>query len=272
MLALTIFALLTQLLCTTGALPYNSPYTGPACAGPDAGFGFNRNSDSYSWREPIPAGSGRRTSDVSSVAVSSDRNMLYAKIDYGNVSAWQLAAPHSLLWTRDIGRCSSTYFAPTLTADERTLLVACTHNIYDPNGPSNLFALNAMTGEIMWNVSANGYYMSTPTLGADGAIFSVIRTTDGSGGLLVLEADGSPRFAYNDESMDASGMQPALSPDGSTVYVTGGLIGGSIGSGRLFAISTATGAASATFNTTTKIRGSPTVALDGTIIVGLECE
>ena len=253
-------------------LPRNSPYFGPPCAGPDASISF-ANTDSFAWRQPIPLAPHAYSSVVSQVAVSRDGSVLFAVVEQGNVSAWQLApgagAP-TQLWTRDVGGCS-TYATPTLTLDGGAVLVAAAHNPNNQSVPSTLHALNASTGEPLWAASAPGGYMSTPVVAPDGTIFSVIRPWGDLGGLLALDpATGSPRFPYA-ASFGSSGAPPALSPDGATVYVSGSLGDGKIGSGRLFAFSAATGALQGAFNATTKIMASPAVAQDGTIVVGLEC-
>ena len=260
------------LVLAAALLPLNSPFVGPLCAGPDAGFGLDKNSADFSWRLPFPAASHSwaTESDMSQVAVSSDFGTLYAKIVDGNVSAWRLSpppslAPSALLWTRDIGGCT-TYFSPTLTGGDSTLLAACTRTAADPI-PSTMYALDARTGAVKWNFTAPGFFMSPPVVGNDGAIFTTVE----GGGLLALEANGSQRFPIG-AFFVSSGVSPALSPDGKIVYVTGSLPDFLTGHGRLFALSAATGAPLAAFNATTRVGGTPAVALDGTIIVGLECE
>jgi outer membrane protein assembly factor BamB len=270
-----IFRLTFLQLCFVRAaalLPFNSPFVGALCAGPDPGFGLGKNSAEFSWRHNFPVVSHNyaTASDISQVAVSSDFGILYAKIVDGNVSAWRLShppslAPSALLWTRDIGGCTP-YFSPTLTGGDSTLLVACTRYSGDFT-PSTMYALDARTGALRWNFTAPGSFISPPVVGNDGAIFTTVKDS----GLLALEANGSQRFPIG-TFFESSGVPPALSPDGKTVYVTGSSHSQDVGNGRLFAVSAATGAPLAAFNATTTIGGTPAVALDGTIIVGLECE
>ncbi len=108
---------------------------------------------------------------------------------------------------------------------------------------------------ILWQYPTGGVIYSSATLGSEGTVY----IGSGDNKLRALSADGTLKWEY--ETGDWVDTVPALSADGSTVYV------GSWDN-NFYAINAATGTLNWSFETGNYILASPAIGLDGTIYFG----
>lgn len=178
---------------------------------------------------------------------------LYAASMNGTLVAMN-SVTGELQWEQQLDGARIVYGSPSIGAGG---VVFCTAggNPWQLQPPGQCYALDGLTGRVLWTFGSVNFIQASPAIGADGTVY--IPSYD----KLVYALDpltGAKKWAHL--TGDSISSSPGIGPDG-TLYV-------GCNDGRLYALDGATGTEKWTFLTADTIHSSPAIAADDTVYFG----